>query len=88
MLSIPRIKRLLSAQLLGISSVICTMKSALGHFFASFFMVILMISGLPQTAQAGMEPWGLGFQPAATSVMEGITDFHNLLLIECKDYYD
>lgn len=32
-------------------------------------------------SHAGMEPWGLGFQPSATTVMDGITDLHNLLLV-------
>ena len=37
------------------------------------------IAGAAQAAQP--VPWEMGFQPAATPVMEQIEDFHNLLLI-------
>jgi cytochrome c oxidase subunit 2 len=41
------------------------------------------VPAVPSTAlAAGMaQPWQTGFQPAATPLMERITDFHNLLLI-------
>ena len=36
---------------------------------------------LPATTQAAPRPWEMGFQPAATPVMERIEDFHHLVLV-------
>lgn len=53
--------------------------------FKFHFMVALLtvISGLSiGTCLASMpKPWQIGFQPAATPVMEGIDSLHNLLLV-------
>jgi cytochrome c oxidase subunit 2 len=41
-----------------------------------------LLTMMSQSALAAQpEPWGLGFQEAATPIMERVTDFHNLLLI-------
>ena len=40
------------------------------------------LAGAAQAAQTGQPvPWEMGFQPAATPVMERIEDFHHLLLV-------
>lgn len=45
-------------------------------------LVALILTGLCGTAWAGQpEPWQIGFQEAATPVMEQLTGFHNLLLV-------
>jgi len=43
---------------------------------------VAIAGGIASAAQAAQPvPWEMGFQPAATPVMEQIEDFHNLLLI-------
>lgn len=44
-------------------------------------VAVLAVMGLPSEAWANQpKPWELGFQPAASPVMEHINQFHNLLL--------
>ena len=45
----------------------------------SITFFISMLAGSVNAAEP--KPWQMNFQPAATPVMEKITDFHNLLLI-------
>ena len=46
------------------------------------FLTILFATMLSSGVNAAEpKPWQMNFQPAATPVMEKITDFHNLLLI-------
>jgi len=40
----------------------------------------MILTGADQALAAGAEPWQLGFQDAASPVMERIVSFHNLLL--------
>lgn len=44
------------------------------------FMTMVLVGGGAGTVEAAAEPWQLGFQSAASPVMERITSFHNLLL--------
>jgi len=39
--------------------------------------------GAVAMAADGPQPWQMGYQPSATPVMEGINDFHNMLLVMC-----
>lgn len=44
--------------------------------------IIYLISLFSQPASADMpHPWQIGFQPAASPIMEGITEMHHMLLI-------
>ncbi len=45
----------------------------------SAFLLSAMASGAAQASEP--LPWQTGFQPAASPVMERITDFHNILLV-------
>ena len=49
-------------------------------FIVSFVMFALFFSGIEIAFADQPEPWQMGFQPAATPVMEQIHSFHELLL--------
>ena len=50
--------------------------------FALFGAVFGLFAGLAKTAAAiGPENWQMGFQPAASPVMQQIQDFHDILLV-------
>ena len=70
-----------STQLLNKYSIIAYLKKATKLFCQSIFFFFITGMTLMSASHAGMEPWGLGFQPSATSTMDGITDLHNLLLL-------
>ncbi|MGY9005316.1 MAG: cytochrome c oxidase subunit II [Alphaproteobacteria bacterium] len=51
-------------------------------FASVMFVATLAVFGVGAPAiAAGPQPWQMGFQPAASPVMERITDFHNFLLV-------
>ena len=52
----------------------------LPRFFASF--LVFALAALPAAARAELpKPWQMGLQPAATPLMERVTDFNNFLLV-------
>ena len=55
-----------------------TMRS--GKFFAAAAALVASLAGVGAQA-AEPKPWEIGYQPAATPVMERIEEFHNLLLV-------
>jgi cytochrome c oxidase subunit 2 len=50
------------------------------RFFVSLIILALFFSGIEISFADQPEPWQMGFQPAATPVMEQIHSFHELLL--------
>lgn len=49
--------------------------------FAALVATMFMFAGLETAAAGQPEPWGLGFQDAASPIMEQIISFHWLLLV-------
>ncbi|MBM3467811.1 MAG: cytochrome c oxidase subunit II [Alphaproteobacteria bacterium] len=50
-------------------------------FFKSFFILGVGFSTLCSALASIPQPWQIGFQPAASPMMEGVVRMHNLLLI-------
>ena len=48
----------------------------------TYFTVFILLTQIPVMAETGRQkPWQMNFQEAATPMMAGINDMHNLLLI-------
>lgn len=52
-----------------------------GHSLTGILALFALIAGAGAAQAAKPEPWQMGFQDAATPVMERVDSFHNLLLI-------
>jgi len=48
---------------------------------SAFLATVFMLAGLGPAAAGKPEPWGLGFQDAASPIMEQVVSFHWLLLV-------
>jgi cytochrome c oxidase subunit 2 len=49
--------------------------------YLCFGLLLLTLFLTPPTLASVPQPWQMGFQPAASPMMEGVTHMHNLLLV-------